>query len=233
MNRLTIDTFLNMKNHNILEKNEENVKICNIVKIELFNNKKKIETGQLAQLHHSENSWSNSLKNNYSDDKHIIGILNKLNETNYEKSLSEIKNSNFQESKLVDIIFTKANKEPGFLDIYIKLCHGLNLFSFINEKCINQFKNKKHVNLMKFIIASYKKGYIINIRQFVDCLLEEITDINIELFIEIDQELKKELDIPGILKSVGVSGHKTEIEKLKPRIKFLFKDILKSYGIVI
>ncbi len=230
---LSVDTFLNMKSHNILEKNEENLKMCNIVEINLFNNKKKNENGQLVQLHHAENSWASSLKNNYTDDKQLISFLNKLNENNYDKILSDIIDTNFHESKLVDMIFTKAVKEPGFLDIYINLCHDLKLFSFINEKCIHQFKNKKHINLMKFIVASYKKGHITNIKQFIDILLEEITDVNIELFIYADQELKKEIDTENILRAVNIMSSKIEIEKLKPRIKFLFKDLLKSYAIII
>lgn len=223
-NKISIETFMSLRKYNPYkiistvqnqrqtqvqtQGQKQNMYIINkcklhgILNIEINSHKKK------AVLELKENSWSNKLKDSDQENSKIISLLNKINDSNYTKLLGDIRKEKFSELKLIEFIFNKANKEPGYINLYIKLCTDLKLCESINNKCVEQFKTKKHVNLVKFMCEMFRKNLIVDIKKFIYVLIEEISDINIELLILFNLELGQQTQNQGQATHVQNQGQK-------------------------
>jgi hypothetical protein len=208
---ISVFQFMSLKKY--VQKDQNIIKKCQIPSI--------IITSPIASkkktLVSSENSWAKSLSMDQGNNKIVISILNKLTESNYDKLVSEISGVPYKETKIVEILFNKAVAEPGFIHLYTRFCQDLDLNSLINDICVSQFKLKKHPNLIKFICSLNKIGIIKDLRVFIDVLLEDLSDTNIELLIV-------------ILKINGSNGYTDIVDilkgmVLKPRLKFMLMDV--------
>lgn len=120
------------------------------------------------------------------DLKRITGILNKISDDNYDKMIAEAKTFNYASPEVVGIIFKKIMAEPFFSDLYAQLCKSLeNLREVINEKCLIEFNKNKHKNLGKFIGELYKLGILDDINSFVDTLLDNMGEQELETLCKI------------------------------------------------
>ncbi len=119
------------------------------------------------------------------DVKRITTILNKLSDDNYDKFIEEAKTFNYVDPVVVSIIFKRILAEPIFCYLYAKFCKDLiGLHDLINELCILEFKKSRHKDLGKFIGELYKVD-LIDLNGFIDVLLDDINDANLEILCKI------------------------------------------------
>jgi hypothetical protein len=214
--KIPVDIFLNMKRY----ASTLSIQTPNIILICPVQNKK-------DTLKTSIKSWNHNIAHTYCEDKILISILNKLNESNYDKLLNDIQKENFSETRLIELIFNKAIKEPNYIQLYTKLCTDLQLCNSINEKCSEQFYSKRHLNLMKFMFSLYNDGSLPNITKYIDMLTKDINDINVEILIHCEKEYPDKT----YLKSIFDNIQEESILKLSPRYKFMLTDVIKKYAI--
>lgn len=224
--KIPVEFFLGSRKYNKILDDPEVIKKCILCQ---YN--KTITT----ELKVSENSWLKNVKNENENVKRIKGILNKLNETNYEKLVSEIRPlSDNCEKEIVDLLVTKSMLEPGYVEYYVRMCKDLNLNDKVNDIIMNKFQTKKHINLVKFIYLLYSYDIIKDINVYILNTFKEIQmskdiDINLNILIAFYKELNDVeflknyfIKIEEILESDGSL-------KISPRVKFLFKDVVRSF----
>ena len=135
-----------------------------------------------TQLHTRKCVWTSSLP---LDSKRITSILNKLTTNNYDNLLEEAKTFNYAAPEVVTILFKKVLAEPLFSGIYARLCNDLiGLHDLTREFSIVEFKKIRHKNLGPFI-GELHKFNLIDLNCFVDILLEDINDANLEILCKI------------------------------------------------
>lgn len=183
---------------------------CQISIYEIYNDKKKplIVSNLTKPLAKVENAWKTI---DHTEKTKIVGMLNKINENNYDKLLESFKETEYKSDDIIDMIFRKAVSEPFYGHIYARLCDDLDLKELINSKCLEQFKKHKHKNLSNFVSQLYKRNIIGDLQIFVDIITEELDEKNLEILVE-------------IIKTVGSSNEEfTEIIKYLKSIKDDFK----------
>lgn len=136
---------------------------------------------EIEVLKPGPNAWC---RDNIKDDsKLIIGILNKLTLDNFDKMIEETSILNYNNEKIIDIIFTKSVSEKDFSSLYADYCKRLNLDKLINELCLEQFNMKKNKNLCKFIGSLYKINLIKSIDPFINFLTNNLDSNNLEMLL--------------------------------------------------
>jgi len=174
-----------------------------------------------SQVKRTENTWINKTP---PDVKRMTAILNKLSEDNYDKLVEETKTFNYTDPEVVSIIFKKTLAEPFFSEIYARFCKSLvNLHDLIRELCIIEFSKNKHKDLGKFIGELYKLDLIMDLNSFINVLLKDINDSNLEILCK-------------IITTIGSSnpmfeeiiGYLNEIKNIfSSRHKFMIMDIIE------
>jgi hypothetical protein len=226
-----IDFFLNMRKYNPLD--DSLIKKCILFDIPQNDLNK-------PQLELSNNSWYQNIKNGNEDNKIILGILNKLNESNYDKLMNELKNAIIlNNNTFAKLLFTKAIKEPGYTDLYVKLCKDLCLEDSINASIQENFASKKNNGSLKFMIKLYESKILKDIFQFADLLFTEITegikngykeistvDTNVNLLIFFHKEIQENQEKEYLLKILKCLKNSDSLV-LSPRTKFMLSDAVK------
>jgi len=172
---------------------------------------------QTEILKRTTNMWNNQPP----DIKRITGILNKLNSENYD----EAKTFNYSAPEVVSVIFKKAVAEPFFSDLYAKFCYDLNeLHTFIFELCADEFAKNRHKNLGKFIGELFKLQLISDLNIFVDVLLNDLIETNLEILCKIMITINiKDPMFTDIVLHLDSLKH-----DFKPRYKFMIQDLVES-----
>ena len=136
-----------------------------------------------VQLKSKKEKWCSNFP---PDVKRIKAILNKLTEENYHKLLEETKTFNYSDPQVVTIIFKKIIADPFYCNLYSKFCKDLvGLHDLIPDMCIEEFNVNRHVNLARFIGELYKIDLIFDLNSYVEILLEDLTEQNLEVLCKI------------------------------------------------
>lgn len=186
-----------------------------------FNEIKPFNDGELKKCN---NPWKGDDKIPI-DVKHITSILNKLTEENYENLLKDTMTFNYSNPVIVKKIFKKVLGEPFFAGIYSKFCKDLvDLHPILKELYITEFNENRHKNLAVFIGELYKIGLIDNLDTFINCLLGELNDSNLEILCKLittigktDKHFKDTLPHLNSIKN-----------SFSSRYKFMIMDIIEK-----
>lgn len=127
--------------------------------------------------------WASKLE---PDLKRMTLILNKLTSDTYDKYLEESKTFNYADPGVVSIIFRKTLAEPFYSELYAKFCKDLiGLHDLMRDLCLDEFTKNKHKNLAQFIGELYKLDLVDDLNIFIEVLLEDIGDNNLEILCKI------------------------------------------------
>jgi hypothetical protein len=180
------------------------------------------------QLHTCVDPWKKADDRIPIDIKYITSVLNKITIENYDKMLAETLTFNYSNPDVVMKLFKKVLGEPFFSGIYAKLCKDLvDLHPLIKELCIQEFTAKKHKNLAVFIGELYKVGLVDNLSSFIDVLMEDLNDLNLEI-------------LCTLMKTIGINSEcfaqimkylRTVLNTYKPRFRFMIMDILENINV--
>jgi hypothetical protein len=222
--------------NNIKDISDLNVKIYPVIKKSrkknhIKDNAKDHPVFERPVLISSENAWKATFKNPESrvQDLHKIkGIFNKLSRENYSKMILQIKELDYYNEEVIDLVFTKIINEPFFFDIYANFCQELYDMHIFSDICIKKFKDKKHKNLCKFIGSLYTKKVITTLENFITTLSEtendKISDENLEILCEFIKVVgKDDNNFILILKTLNDTKN-----NYKPRFKFMIMDLLEK-----
>lgn len=176
----------------------------------------------VESIKRTENVWLSKLP---PDIKRITSILNKLNAENYDKLLCEAKSFNYSAPEVVSVVFKKALAEPFFSDLYARFCWDLvELHTFILELCADEFTKNKHKNLGKFIGELFKFHLVADLNLFVDVLLDDLSETNLEILCKIITTINvKDVMFTDII--LHLDSLKNDF---KPRYKFMIIDLVES-----
>ncbi len=176
------------------------------------------------ELRKCENPWKNNDKIPI-DVKNITSILNKLTEENYDNLLKETIAFNYSNPVIVKKIFRKVLGEPLFAGIYSKFCKDLvGLHSILKELYITEFNENRHKNLAVFIGELYKIGLIDDLEVFIDTLVNDLTESNLEILCKLIATIGK-TDIHFKDTLIHINSIKNSFSS---RYKFMILDILED-----
>jgi hypothetical protein len=187
-------------------------------------------------LQTTNDSWKATVINIDYDSKVITGILNKLNESNYDAMLLLIRQEKYTDGTMLDLLFSKAVREPGYHNLYIQLCTDLALNDAINKLCAETFTRKKHKNLIVFICELYKQNILKALDGFAKILLDELTTCTDAAILNDDVEfilimMRSSKFDTSIVSRVLEIKNINAFTVLKPRIKFLLQDLIKELSV--
>ncbi len=174
----------------------------------------------------NENSWFLNKGSVKSDIKLLTSILNKLTTENLDIMIVETKKLNYKDDKLIELLFTKAINEPFYSELYAIYCKNLpDLFVILNEKCSEKFKLQKHKNLCRFIGYLYNFKIIKNIDCFFDILIDDLSEINLDIILELIKNQKNYSYIR--LNDININSLKEPYNRI--RCEVLISKIQKYY----